>query len=1235
MSIMYKGVIPEKIYFQHKRIMELWKGSKLIWKRTAPYEDERQYIIPNGEYKFGDICLYDRKKKEIICVDSDHIRAFPRYSYDPLGIVVVPQDHDAYQNGKAGICSLKNMSCEDPDNGTFDVDFCDNSTSIDNIFSLFSDNIELFTNYTTSQSSKSAYNWGSFASDAFDYEQYQRNSILYYSNTRSANGFRLASPFNENNTKNDDFFLYGNGDPKNFNGIYNNLTWQRYIQTYSWKTGSNPSTYTYTTFIDLDVTWEIISGEWIEEENENAYDEKQWTCVSPGPNNSAIIRMNFISSKWYENYYWGYVCPTCVSRGENEHDYLNIGPLNYPCTREQYQYSHKGIKDEEKTYAININNANIPNYVEFCYSKDGSYDVLPDNATVFLNKFYIEKYEGNFSINNKISFSHIPHIISSYRFHPTGTNKGDWYTPSIGEATYFATYYNKFQELSNKVLKHFYDIDSVSLPYKLITSSVYNNYFYFVNLPKSLGEGELIYKNNEKDIMSKAYLQVGYYVDKTKYIREPNDYRVGDILIYCFEDKKLYIIDWQGIEAFSQDEYEVLGIVVVPSDHNVYENGKCGVMSLKWMNPNTPNIGGYNNYTMYIGYDYYLPTNTSSVRYYKHYGSTPDNPSNSLSTATIDNNILIAQDGNILQNTKFNPKNSNLSYIINYTNGYYGATPFNKDGSKCSDFFAVNSIGTYPNGKVLSKQLFDPEELTETSSMDIKLTWEVVSGKWNRDKHKLAYNFNRYTCESPGTNGSTILRCTFKGKPNDVIRFSCISKGESNYDYLTIGKLDQECTRTSYETTLKGKPNTQTIVSYTLSDHNEHFVEFCYSKDNSQDTPPDNAEVYALRPWSTSTVIMSTNDSTNRYFPQHECCYLFYTPGTHRGDWYLPSIAELVYVYTHKNFISFVCSKIMKSFYKITNYTDITYDTILASSTHSYNSTTTRYMKCARSNYIYSSTSSCSVKAFLQIDVYNLDPDYVAPGPGPITEVPFGRDKKGDLLIYKTSEDRKFIATIEDYELCGADDNNLVVIGVVALPSSMNWYKDNSIGIISLNCMSSSTPETGSTTLSSIVFSPETTLWGGVSAANAKLTNNGKERTKSLLDKLSNDLKNGTGSFGNSTSNYPHALASYRYTTPGTNRGDWFIPSTGEINKAFDYNSDKGYEILYKTASILRNLGISNYLYSGYNRSVITCTESTSNTYKHIYYVKYSVNTGPDSESTVVSKSASNPSFAMYKFYYE
>lgn len=125
-----------------------------------------------------------------------------------------------------------------------------------------------------------------------------------------------------------------------------------------------------------------------------------------------------------------------------------------------------------------------------------------------------------------------------------------------------------------------------------------------------------------------------------------------------------------------------------------------------------------------------------------------------------------------------------------------------------------------------------------------KALWVVQSGTWNETKSTESFDGRYFTCVSPGSSGSTVLRCIFKGVSS--ITFKCRYQGENSYDYLTVGSLDTACTRSTYGTSLVGTSGTWKEITFSTSDKQEHFVEFCYSKDGSADTSPDNAEVYIL-----------------------------------------------------------------------------------------------------------------------------------------------------------------------------------------------------------------------------------------------------------------------------------------------------------------------------------------------------------------------------------------------------
>ena len=75
----------------------------------------------------------------------------------------------------------------------------------------------------------------------------------------------------------------------------------------------------------------------------------------------------------------------------------------------------------------------------------------------------------------------------------------------------------------------------------------------------------------------------------------------GDAVLYDEANDKLVIVDNTKLEDYTEG-YTPIGVVVVPGTHNVYEDGSCGIMSLKEMNCDTPDSGSTSYQYMYWGH---------------------------------------------------------------------------------------------------------------------------------------------------------------------------------------------------------------------------------------------------------------------------------------------------------------------------------------------------------------------------------------------------------------------------------------------------------------------------------------------------------------------------------------------------------------------------------------------------------------------------------------------------------
>lgn len=168
------------------------------------------------------------------------------------------------------------------------------------------------------------------------------------------------------------------------------------------------------------------------------------------------------------------------------------------------------------------------------------------------------------------------------------------------------------------------------------------------------------------------------------------------------------------------------------------------------------------------------------------------------------------------------------SCYINTASGYIGSS------SKTSPF-VVRAFMCLDYSNLISET---PKE------EETKVTWQTRSGTWNRGISLAAYDEKQFVCVSPGSDGSTVIRCTITNAGGKTATFVYRSDAESTYDYCAVNKLDTACTRSNNAASTSGKQGQDLTYSVTIPDDNAHFVEFCYSKDSSVDTQPDNATVY-------------------------------------------------------------------------------------------------------------------------------------------------------------------------------------------------------------------------------------------------------------------------------------------------------------------------------------------------------------------------------------------------------
>lgn len=374
-----------------------------------------------------------------------------------------------------------------------------------------------------------------------------------------------------------------------------------------------------------------------------------------------------------------------------------------------------------------------------------------------------------------------------------------------------------------------------------------------------------------------------------------------------------------------------------------------------------------------------------------------------------------------------------------------------------------------------------PAETEEVfTSTNLEINWSTQSGTWNESAVEEALDGKKFTCVSPGSNGSTVIRCTFRGNSGDKIIFSCLSQGESGYDYLTIGNLDSTCSRNTFKETLKDKAKTLTNFVFTVNDDSEHFVEFCYSKDSSQDIQPDNAEVFIAKSATVITVPAVPaippieNNSSVGYFPAACTCWRFHTKGTNQGDWYLPSEGELGYMMARYQKIQDAITTIKEVGFEGIEVSSLGSSDAYQSSTES--ASLHAWSIDTRTGYTIDSSKSSlfSIRAFTRLRVNK--PKFYTKDEVDTHPIILGNNtlishinndfyeqklEAGNIVLVNNNTQEKFVCPIDKVKYY---TRLYTPIGIIVIPESHDVYGTGEAAVMSLASMSSTDPANGTDT---------------------------------------------------------------------------------------------------------------------------------------------------------------------------
>lgn len=171
----------------------------------------------------------------------------------------------------------------------------------------------------------------------------------------------------------------------------------------------------------------------------------------------------------------------------------------------------------------------------------------------------------------------------------------------------------------------------------------------------------------------------------------PADSLATDIAFYDQTQNKVIIARVKDYSRLPKSLVPI-GVVVVPGTHNVYGDGSCGVMSLRYMNYNTPDEGSINRQPICWGY---YRTDLSSLHNYNNVCHVGINENvNETIQGKADYALLPSNQTSF--NAIDNPYDMETRYRYN-DNYYYAPSPYKNDGSFNPEYSRITSPSSTEN----------------------------------------------------------------------------------------------------------------------------------------------------------------------------------------------------------------------------------------------------------------------------------------------------------------------------------------------------------------------------------------------------------------------------------------------------------------------------------------------------------------------------------------------------------
>ena len=299
------------------------------------------------------------------------------------------------------------------------------------------------------------------------------------------------------------------------------------------------------------------------------------------------------------------------------------------------------------------------------------------------------------SITNSGETGFYPAACCCWRYHTEGTQQGDWYLPACGELGYIMPRFNKINETITN-LRNAYG-SSVGV---ILNTSNTNSYYW------SSSEFDSFYARNvftANSMVSSSHKYYDYYVRAFLRISSNNqpvkvlstipqsDAKVGDVALYDTQNQEIVFAHSTDLASEFTERYSPIGVVVIPASHDVYGNGKCGVMSLKEMNYDTPDEGSTSYQSMcWGGYDTYIPQldDLNEVCYIGIGRSLNEDVQDTTNFSKLPSDEFFRLD---------NPYDPSTAYDTLGSTDYQSPSPYKADGSRNPAYYQTSSPSSSAN----------------------------------------------------------------------------------------------------------------------------------------------------------------------------------------------------------------------------------------------------------------------------------------------------------------------------------------------------------------------------------------------------------------------------------------------------------------------------------------------------------------------------------------------------------